>query len=145
MPSDKPARAPLAGCTVLPPLAPASPPQGRKGKTGKVAAAFAGHKKGGRSPGRGDRFAVLNAFADFALAGLSGAEVKVWLLLYRDTKADTGTARTGQADLARRAGVSVRTVGRAVHELERKGLVVVVRRGRLRTGPTVYRVQARPP
>jgi hypothetical protein len=44
----------------------------------------------------------MNAFVDFSMAGLTGAEVKVWLILYRDTKA-TGLARTGQTDLARRA------------------------------------------
>ena len=51
---------------------------------------------------------MLNAFADFALADLTGAEAKVWLILFRDTKAATGTARTGQADIARRAGLSSR-------------------------------------
>jgi hypothetical protein len=47
---------------------------------------------------------VLNAFTDFALADLTGAEAKVWLILFRDTKAATGTARTGQTDIARRPG-----------------------------------------
>ena len=31
----------------------------------------------------------------------------VWLVLYRDTK--DGVAKTSQADIARRAGISVRT------------------------------------
>lgn len=87
----------------------------------------------------------MNAFADFMLAGLSAAEVKTWLLLFRDTKAETGLAKSGQAHLAERAGVSSRTVGRAVQALERKGLLKVMRRGRLGTGPSVYRVLARPP
>ena len=56
---------------------------------------------------RAERFGMLNDFADVSLAGLTGAEVKVWLILFRDTKAATGTARTGQADIARRAGLSV--------------------------------------
>jgi hypothetical protein len=89
---------------------------------------------------RSHRFATLNAFTDFALADLTGAEVKVWLVLFRDTKAATGTARTGQADIARRAGLEPRTVRRALASLEAKGLVRVVRRGRLSAGPSVYRV-----
>lgn len=87
-----------------------------------------------------ERFAALNAFADAGLADLNGAEVKVWLILFRDTKAATGTARTGQADIARRAGLEARTVRRALTELETKGRVTVVRRGRLNAGPSVYRV-----
>lgn len=88
---------------------------------------------------RAARFAVLNDFADFGLAGLTGAETKVWLLLFRDTKA-TGAARTGQTDLARRAGLSVRAVKQALKGLRRKGLADVVRRGRLNCGPSVYRL-----
>jgi len=89
---------------------------------------------------RSQRFAVLNAFADFALAGLTGSEAKVWLILFRDTKAATGTARTGQADIARRAGLSPRGVRKALDKLQAKGLVKLVRRGRLNKGPSVYRV-----
>lgn len=89
---------------------------------------------------RSERFAMLNAFADAGLADLTGAEVKVWVILFRDTKAATGTARTGQADIARRAGLKVRTVRRTLAGLEAKGRVTVVRRGRLNTGPSVYRV-----
>jgi len=89
---------------------------------------------------RTGRYAALNAFADAGLADLSGAEVKVWLILFRDTKAATGTARTGQADIARRAGLEPRTVRRALAGLEAKGRVTVVRRGRLNAGPSVYRV-----
>jgi hypothetical protein len=86
------------------------------------------------------RFAVLNAFTDFGLAGLTGAEVKVWLILFRDVKAATGTARTGQADIARRAGLSRRGVQVALGKLTSKGRVRLVRRGRLNAGPSTYRV-----
>jgi hypothetical protein len=89
---------------------------------------------------RSRRFAVLNAFTDFGLADLTGAETKVWLILFRDTKAATGTARTGQADVARRAGLQPRTIRRALAKLEAKGMARVVRRGRLNAGPSVYRV-----
>ena len=91
-----------------------------------------------RRSGRGERFAALNAFTDFALAELKGAEVKVWLILFRDAKAATGTARTGQADIARRAGLSIRAVKLALRSLKAKGMVRVVSRGRLNLGPSVY-------
>lgn len=87
-----------------------------------------------------ERFAELNAFADFALADLTGAETKTWLILWRDTKAATGTARTGQSDIARRAGLSRRGVQIALDKLNAKGLVKLVRRGRLNGGPSMYRV-----
>ncbi len=93
-----------------------------------------------RRSGRGERFAALNSFVDFALAGLTGAEAKAWLIVFRDVKAATGTARTGQADIARRAGLEPRTVRYALASLAAKGLVHVVRRGRLNAGPSVYRV-----
>jgi DNA-binding MarR family transcriptional regulator len=90
--------------------------------------------------GRSERFAALNAFTDFALTDLTGAEAKVWLILFRDTKAATGTARTGQADIARRAGLSRRGVQVALDKLTARGLVRLVRRGRLNAGPSTYRV-----
>jgi CRP-like cAMP-binding protein len=88
---------------------------------------------------RSERFAVLNAFVDFGVAKLTGAEVKVWLILFRDTKAN-GLARTGQADIARRSRINVRTVRRVLAALEAKGMVSLVRRGRLNAGPSTYRV-----
>lgn len=95
-----------------------------------------------RRSGRGERFAVLNTFTDCALANLTGSEVKVWLILFRDTKAATGTARTGQADIARRAGLSRRGVQVALDKLAAKGLLTLVRRGRLNTGPSTYSAHA---
>ncbi len=95
-----------------------------------------------RRAGRGNRFAVLNAFVDFGIAAaeLTPAESLVWLVLFRDTKAATGTARTGQTDIARRAGLSSRAVKLAVRSLKAKGLLAVVRMGRLNAGPSTYRV-----
>jgi hypothetical protein len=87
----------------------------------------------------GNRFHVINTFADHTLAGLRRAEVAVWVLLWRDTRPD-GLARTAQTDLARRAGVNGRTVKRAIQRLQRAGLVTVVRRGGLFRGPSTYRV-----
>jgi len=88
---------------------------------------------------RSERFAALNAFVDFSLADLTNAETKVWLILYRDIKAN-GLARTSQADIARRAGLKPRMVRYALATLEAKGMVRVLNRGRLNTGPSIYRV-----
>ena len=89
------------------------------------------------------RFHQINNFADFTLATLDRAQIAVWLLLWRDTKPE-GLARTSQTDLARRAGVSARTVERAVKSLAAAGLLTVVYRGGLRKGPSKYRVHALP-
>ncbi len=99
-------------------------------------------KPGSEKTKAGERFAVLNAFADFALADLSRAEIAVWLVLYRDTR--DGTARTSYDDLARRAGLNRRNVGRAVRRLEARGLVKVVCRGGLGRGVSRYRVRGLP-
>jgi hypothetical protein len=93
--------------------------------------------------GGGERFRQLNAFADFTLAALDRNELAVWLLLFRDAR--DGIARTSQRNLARRAGACERTVRRAVNRLVGRGLLDVVRRGRLLTGPSAYRVHALPP
>lgn len=99
--------------------------------------------KKARRPGRNrsERFAVLNAFVDASLSGLTGAEVKAWLILFRDTKAN-GLARTGQADIARRAGLSRRGVQVALDKLAARGLLRIVHRGRLNAGPSAYRVKS---
>jgi hypothetical protein len=98
-----------------------------------------GKTHGGRAS---DRFAVLNAFVDLALAELTRAEIAVWLVLYRDTR--DGTARTSVTDIARRAGCDRSTVFRALGRLEERGLVKVVHRGGLGRGSSRYRVLARP-
>jgi hypothetical protein len=100
---------------------------GTKGRTGNPRRKPAG------------RFAVLNAFVDFSLAGLSRAEIAVWLVLYRDTR--DGIARTSYDDLARRAGCNRRNVGRAIRRLERLGLLRIVHRGGFRRGVSRYRVR----
>src|SRR6516164_1831947 len=87
----------------------------------------------------GERFRTLNNFVDFTLAELSRAEIAVWLILYRDTR--DGTARTGMADLARRAGCAKRNAVRAVQRLEKLGLVKVIHRGGFRRGVSRYRVK----
>lgn len=100
-----------------------------------------GKAQGGkRDPKRktADRFAVLNAFVDTTMHGLTKAEIATWLCLYRDTK--RGTVRTSQADIARRSGLSVRSVKSAVKSLTAAGLLRVVFRGSLNQGPSRYQV-----
>ena len=87
-----------------------------------------------------DRFGVLNAFVDCSMGTLSKAELATWLCLYRDTR--NGTACTSQADIARRAGLSVRAVKYAVQRLVAVGLLVRVHKGGLNQGPSRYRVES---
>jgi hypothetical protein len=89
------------------------------------------------------RFAVLNAFVDYSLAALDHPSRSVWFVLYRDTRPD-GLARTAQADIARRIGMSARTVKRAVHQLETLGLLTVKYRGGLGGRLSVYCVNPIP-
>lgn len=130
----------LPGCDVLPPMNSSKgshrPHKADQETEGKAKGALARRKTA-------DRFAVLNVFVDFTLAGLNRNEIAVWLLLYRDTKG--GTARTSQADLARRAGIAVRTVRYALRRLVAKGLLRVVRRGGIGRGPSTYHVRPLPP
>jgi len=127
----------LPGCSVLPPMTPGRTVAENSGAAGKAKGKPARRKAGGR-------FAVLNAFIDFTMRELSRAEIVVWLILFRDTKAADGLARTSQADMARRAGLNARTVKRAVGSLQRRRLLRVVRRGGLRQGPSACRVYPLP-
>jgi hypothetical protein len=101
----------------------------------------------GRRPGKkaaehSGRFASINAFVDATMARLPRAAALIWLALWRDER--RGVSRTGLTDLARRAGCNHRTARRAVAALEKQGLLQRVRRGRLGSGPSVYRVSPVP-
>src|SRR5262245_27243252 len=85
------------------------------------------------------RFQCINAFIDATLGMLTPAERSAWLILWRDTKPN-GLAKTSQASMARRAGVSDRAIRAALRRLAGTGLVTVVHRGSLRRGPSIYRV-----
>ena len=119
----------LTGASCLPPME-QLPKQATGGK--------ASHKSESKRK-TADRFAVLNAFVDTSLAELSRSEIAVWLILYRDTR--DGTVRTSQANIARRAGTSVRGVKDAVRKLTAAGLLVVVFQGGLNRGASRYRVR----
>lgn len=96
--------------------------------------------KSGTAKPRSARWGHLNGFVDVTLRDLKPAEVRVWLVLFRDTKPD-GTARTGQTDIAERAGLSVRMVKKALKTLVERDIVKVLRRGRLNLGTSVYKVR----
>ncbi len=115
----------------LPAMEPPAPKPKRK------QSAAAGDKRQTR-----DRFGVLNTFVDCSVAGLTKAEVKTWLVLYRDTR--NGTVSTSAADIGRRIGVSKRRTYDAIAGLTRKGLLTRLRRGGLNIGPGSYRVHPQP-
>jgi hypothetical protein len=108
-----------------PPLvpAPARPPDRAKGTRASVG-----------------RFQCVNAFIDATMGGLTPAERSAWLILWRDTKPN-GLAATSQTSMARRAGVSDRSIRTALRGLERRRLLTVVHRGSLRSGVSIYRVR----
>jgi len=120
--------------TVLPPL---------DGADGLASPDGAANPRGGRRarkqpPESAGRFATINAFVDGTMARLPRAAALIWLALWRDER--RGLSRTGLTDLARRVGCDHRTARRAVAMLEKQGLLERVRRGRLGSGPSVYRV-----
>lgn len=88
----------------------------------------------------GNRFRMLNDFVDQTLQKVSKSAAIVWFILYRDER--NGRAQASQQHVATRAGYSVRTVYDALRELEERGLVEVLRKGRLNAGVSVYRVRA---
>ena len=84
-------------------------------------------------------------FVDCSLAELSRTEALAWLVLWRDTK--NGTVRTSMSDIARRVGSSRRAITTAISNLERMGLISIVRKGGLNRGATIYQLHplAKPP
>jgi len=85
------------------------------------------------------RWATLNSFVDAVLADASEAEVRVWLVIYRDVKPG-GLARVGMTDIARRAGMSRRGVVKAIKGLKRRRLIEVATRGSINGTPNAYRL-----
>lgn len=119
----------LKGCSVLPAMhqgngSPRRHQSKAKGKPARRATA--------------DRFAVLNAFVDAGMVGLSRVEIGTWLTLYRDTR--NGTACTSMASIAARIGCSRQAVMDAVTRLRRRGLLIQVFKGSSIRGPSSYRV-----
>ena len=93
---------------------------------------------------RGDRWWQHNTFIDVHLRQLSPSERSVWQILFRDTQRETGFARTGQTDIATRAGISKRQVISAIASLVKKKYLEIVIKGRKHTGPSTYLVKFPP-
>lgn len=127
----------LSGCEVLPPL-------GDETSVEQAPLTMRQEASASKKSQAGKRFHEVNAFCDATLRALGRAEIAIWILLWRDTR-PSGVARASQADLARRSGVNERTVRRALKLLQRKGLLTLVRRGRLGVGASIYRIQPTPP
>lgn len=131
--SDRPR--PMQVGEELPPMEPTlEPRQARAGSSGKRSR----QTPNASEPTMG-RFGTFNSFVDCSMAELSRAELAVWLVLFRDCR--DGIAATAQPAIAKRAGCNARTVRRALHELERRGLVEIVHRGGLGRGISRYRVR----
>jgi hypothetical protein len=105
--------------------------------------------RGPRAGGSAARWRMLNSFVDFTLRGLRDAELKVWVVLFRESR--DGVAFVSQRQLAERCGKSRTHVGKAVKALEEKGLLEVVERGHYvpddgggsaRGKPSSYRLRA---
>jgi hypothetical protein len=92
----------------------------------------------------GGRWAMFNGFIDGIAGTLTPAAALTWLVLFRDTKRN-GLARTGQADIGRRIGITPRGVRKALAELRAAGLLAVVHRGGIGRGPSAYRVMLSAP
>lgn len=155
---DGPPQAPLPPGAVLPPMraldglqTPAQPagaatmakPNGPGCVSGGPSAQTV-RRSAQRTPKSKHRFESINTFIDLTMRGVTARAAQIWLILWRDTKPN-GLARTGVSDLAKRAGCSTSTTKRALAELRRLGLIVVITRGHEGGGPTCYRVVAQNP
>jgi CRP-like cAMP-binding protein len=89
-------------------------------------------------PAKGGRYAPLNGVVDVVLRDMGEAELRVWIVLFRDVRG--GVARTGMSDIARRAGIARRSVVRAIERLKARGLVTVKSRGSIDGRPNVYQL-----
>jgi len=87
----------------------------------------------------GDRWSMLNTFVDAVMRGAGDAELRVWLVLYRDARGSL--AQAGMTDIARRAGLSRRGVVKAINALKARGLLEVTVRGTINGRPNTYRLK----
>jgi DNA-binding IclR family transcriptional regulator len=81
---------------------------------------------------------ALNRFLDGTARALHPSAALVWVQLLRDERG--GAACAAVTDLARRCGLSPRTVKRRLAELKVRGLLSVVQPGTREAGATVYRL-----
>lgn len=98
------------------------------------------YKKGkGKSPETTARFKIMNEFADFSAKSVSVMAQAAWWILFRETKPN-GLAKMSFNQLAEAIGKKRRATIYAIQELEKTGLLTVVRRGSLKAGASIYRV-----
>jgi hypothetical protein len=126
-----------AGCVGLPPLRPSSGPPPRTARAPAADPKTKGRRKAG------DRFAVANAFADYGARLVDPTAQAVWWIIWRETKPD-GLARISYGRLADCIGRNRRTTIRAVRRLAKAGLLIMVRRGGLAEGASIYRARVTP-
>ena len=129
----------LQGADVLPPLTPRqTTTQGPPAESAETA-----RRNGKRQPKRkrSARWTTFNDFIDHTMAHLTPRQVKVWLVLFRDTR--SGSASVAQAWIAERTGLKRPTVSGTIAELEELGLVTTVYAGGLNRGLSRYRISGR--
>lgn len=88
---------------------------------------------------RSPRWTMLNDFIDYGQRHLTSSAVRVWLVLFRETKPD-GLARITVEQIAARAGICTRSVDRGLDELRGDRFAVCVSRGTRNKGPSVHRL-----
>ena len=86
-----------------------------------------------------DRWGMLNQFVDVIMTDLSPRELKVWLVLFRDSR--NGIAQTSQGYIAKRTGLRRPTVSAAIAALEARGLIRTIHAGGLNRGISRYEVR----
>lgn len=91
---------------------------------------------------KSDRFDTMNPFMDVHARTMRPSTALVWVCVWRDVDARRGgVARTAVSDIARRLGISPRTVKRALAVLIKGGFLEQVIRGGIGRGPSTYRVK----
>lgn len=84
------------------------------------------------------RFLMINRFVDLSMKDLTAVEVKVWVLLWRESQ--SGTAERAMSDISQRCGCSKMAVSKAVKKLVEKGLLEVIKKGVYGGKGSLYRV-----
>ncbi len=96
-------------------------------------------KRRKKNPQSAERFKTMNEFADLSAKSVSTTAQAAWWILFRETK-PSGLASVSLSQLAESIGMKRRTAIYAIQELERGGLLSVVKRGNAKTGSSIYRI-----
>ena len=129
----------LQGADVLPPLTPRQTTT--QGPPAESAETTRRTRRKQPKRKRSARWTTLNDFTDHTMAQLTPRQVKVWLVLFRDTR--SGSASVAQTWIAQRTGLKRPTVSATIAELEELGLVTTVYAGGLNRGLSRYRTSGR--